>query len=61
MELDGALQGVQVTISMGTALRRRGESFDALNERADRTLYTAKQAGRNRVVSADTPAPGDPA
>ena len=44
--------GVKVTISAGVASRRDGESFDNLFAEADRALYLAKAAGRNRVVSA---------
>jgi diguanylate cyclase len=39
-----------VTMSMGVALLRSGETAEALVERADRSLYDAKRAGRNRVV-----------
>jgi len=40
----------RVTISIGTGLRRRGESTSELMRRVDRALYGAKAAGRNRVV-----------
>ena len=46
-------QGVSVTVSIGVAQWRRGE--DAITtalDRADRGLYEAKRAGRNRVVPA---------
>ena len=48
----------QVTISVGVAARRCGESMGAkpLVAEADRALYAAKHAGRNRVRLA-TPAP----
>ena len=45
---------VQVTISAGVALSRAGETFDQLYAAADRALYAAKAAGRNRVVHADS-------
>jgi len=38
-----------VTISLGVAERRPGESRDDLIRRADAALYAAKDAGRNRV------------
>jgi diguanylate cyclase (GGDEF)-like protein len=44
---------VRVTISGGVAVRHAGESFDQLYSSADRALYAAKAAGRNRVLSAD--------
>jgi diguanylate cyclase (GGDEF)-like protein len=36
-------------ISLGLAEMKPGESLDKLIERADRALYEAKNAGRNRV------------
>jgi diguanylate cyclase (GGDEF)-like protein len=42
----------QVTCSFGVAERRGGESMDSLINRADAALYQAKDAGRDRVVSA---------
>ncbi|RNE88888.1 diguanylate cyclase [Marichromatium sp. AB31] len=49
--LDDGLE-LRLTVSIGGALRRAGEPLDALVERADKALYTAKQAGRNRAVFA---------
>ncbi len=40
-----------VTVSIGVAQFRPGESAEALIERCDRGLYQAKNAGRNRVVT----------
>ncbi len=40
---------IPVTVSLGVAMRRRGESLDAALERADAALYAAKAAGRDRV------------
>ncbi len=48
-------QEFRVTFSCGVA-QSRGESAQALSERADRALYEAKHAGRNCVrVSRDSP------
>jgi diguanylate cyclase len=41
-----------VTLSAGVAAFRRGESAEALIARPDGAMYAAKQAGRNRVLSA---------
>lgn len=45
---DGGAIG-QVTLSIGIAVARQGETFEQLLERADAALYAAKRAGRNRV------------
>ncbi|MES9938400.1 MAG: GGDEF domain-containing protein, partial [Sedimenticola sp.] len=44
---------LQVTVSVGTAIRAQGESLKQFIERTDRALYSAKDAGRNRVRIAD--------
>lgn len=44
--------GVRVTVSIGIAQLRDGESARSWLERADAALYNAKQAGRNRVCMA---------
>lgn len=49
-----AFEGLeQVTVSMGVAEGRSGESVKALVARADTAMYQAKQSGRNRVIAAD--------
>lgn len=47
-----ALEGanVAVTVSVGVAVRDRGESFDEVVARADQALRTAKADGRDRVT-----------
>jgi diguanylate cyclase len=39
-----------ITVSIGVAQHRPGESSEALIERSDRALYVAKRLGRNRTV-----------
>ncbi|GHE21130.1 sensor domain-containing diguanylate cyclase [Halomonas urumqiensis] len=46
-----SLEGLEpVTISIGVAAWRQGDTRKALVAHADRAMYAAKQAGRNRVV-----------
>ncbi len=45
----------KVTLSIGVALYRPGESTDTCFQRADEALYTAKRTGRNRVVAENAP------
>ena len=40
----------RVTISVGVSMLKPGDDTDALIERADGCLYTAKRNGRNRVI-----------
>lgn len=44
-----SVPGMTVTVSMGLAEYREGESLDSLLARADEGLYAAKEGGRNRV------------
>lgn len=46
-----------VTISIGVAQYRPGESLETLIQRADRALYLAKQNGRNQVLRWSSIAP----
>jgi diguanylate cyclase len=45
-------QAIRVTISIGVAMSDDHPDYQYLIDRADRALYQAKEAGRNRVVSA---------
>ncbi len=45
--------GLAVTISIGAAAAVPGDTGEALLDRADAMLYRAKEAGRNRVCSAE--------
>ncbi len=47
---DAELAGLRVTISLGAAQCAPGERIPEWIARADRALYAAKQAGRNRAV-----------
>jgi two-component system cell cycle response regulator len=42
---------LDVTISVGIAMRHDGDNADTVLKRADEALYRAKRDGRNRVVS----------
>lgn len=44
---------VLITFSAGVALRAPSEDQESLVKRADKAMYEAKKAGKNRVVSAD--------
>lgn len=57
LELDGKRVGC--TVSIGVAAHPAdGSTLDAVAARADRAMYQAKQAGRNRVVLFDSTAAG---
>ncbi|MGC4030071.1 MAG: diguanylate cyclase [Steroidobacteraceae bacterium] len=46
-----------ITVSIGVAMSRPGDSVSALLQRADGALYRAKASGRDRVVTAQSPHP----
>ena len=48
----GPDSGLELSISLGCATLRPGESADSLQQRADRALYAAKREGRNRLSMA---------
>jgi len=47
--VEGAFGQLQFTVSIGVAAALDREQFDQLIARADQTMYTAKNNGRNRV------------
>ena len=47
---EAATHAIHVTCSIGLAWARAGDNWETLIGRADRALYKAKQAGRDRVV-----------
>jgi diguanylate cyclase (GGDEF)-like protein/PAS domain S-box-containing protein len=49
--LELATGEVVPTLSIGVTLIHKGESVDAVVERADQAMYEAKQHGRDRVIS----------
>jgi diguanylate cyclase (GGDEF)-like protein len=58
LEIDG--KHVANSVSIGVASHPQdGNSLDSLVARADRAMYQAKQAGRNRVQQFLAPAPAD--
>jgi diguanylate cyclase len=52
---DEIAAGLKVTASVGVAELAAGESAESWLQRADRALYEAKNAGRDRVVEAPPP------
>lgn len=50
---------INITISLGVAsISQEGEGLTQVLQRADKSLYMAKNAGRNRVASAEHPVTG---
>lgn len=47
--------GGAVTMSVGGAILRHGEHWEAMLKRADQRLYQAKSAGRNCIIMDDAP------
>ncbi len=46
-------EAVTITVSLGVAAPREGDTPESLFQRADQALYRAKESGRDRVVSED--------
>lgn len=46
-------QDFKVTISIGVAEKKENDTWENIYDRADKALYSSKQAGRNRVTVAD--------
>jgi diguanylate cyclase len=45
---------VSITVSIGVSTYQSGDTVKSLVDRADRCLYKAKAAGKNRAVSENT-------
>jgi diguanylate cyclase (GGDEF)-like protein len=52
-EIDVGSAKLKVTVSVGLAVHAAGEAPTDLLERADRRLYAAKEAGRDRIVDCE--------
>jgi two-component system cell cycle response regulator len=50
-------QLLSITASLGVAELEAGETLEQVVDRADRAMYTAKSAGRNRVISTEQMSP----
>ncbi|MCA1442376.1 GGDEF domain-containing protein [Ensifer sp. IC4062] len=55
MQIDGLPEKATVTASFGVAAVATNEPLELAMQRADKALYAAKAAGRNRVECAETP------
>jgi len=42
---------ISITLSIGASVHKKGDTVATIIKRADKALYAAKQAGKNRVVS----------
>jgi diguanylate cyclase (GGDEF)-like protein len=51
---DQSAEPIVITVSIGAATLAPGQSLEALLEQADRALYEAKRAGRDRVAGTAT-------
>jgi diguanylate cyclase (GGDEF)-like protein len=61
IELKAGGEALKLTTSGGVSLYpEEGSTWDALFAAADRRLYAAKQAGRDRVVGPEAPGEGNP-
>ena len=49
------ISGIRVTCSFGVASKRAGDDTNTLFDYADKLLYTAKDMGKNLVLSAEKP------
>lgn len=50
--IEPSSESLQITVSIGVAARRHGETLDDIVHRADDALYQAKREGRNQVAMA---------
>ncbi|MBJ7471782.1 MAG: GGDEF domain-containing protein [Solirubrobacteraceae bacterium] len=53
---DRAINGVQMTASVGVAARQGLEGWEAMLAAADAAVYEAKRTGRDRIVTSDSTA-----
>jgi diguanylate cyclase (GGDEF)-like protein len=45
--------GIKVTVSIGSATKKKNDTPESLIKKADKALYEAKKSGKNRVISFD--------